>query len=336
MDVCSARLIALDWGTSSLHAYRLGDSGSILEARVLPLGIMNLAQLLEQSANENTETIFRRAFEKACGDWIRTLPPATPIIASGMIGSAQGWREAPYLQVPINITHLATSLMKIDVGDGRVIHIVPGLIEHSELPNIMRGEETQVVGVLNLIKKGSPNHETGNELLIGMPGTHSKWIFVQDNTIMHFETFMTGEVYTALGSHTILSRTARPAATPDYGAFDRGVRVARSPAGNAGLLSTIFTARSLALTGVLSPEQQPDYLSGLLVGSEIAALLRPRITETHPRVERHRSILLVGDAALCTRYIRALADNGWGDVQYVTNATERGLWELAVQARLVS
>jgi len=336
MGVSTVRLIALDWGTSSLRAYSMGDSGSVLEARTLPLGVMVLAQLLDQSTNEDTDTIFCRAFEKACGDWLQSSP-AAPIIASGMIGSSQGWHETPYLTVPISIARFDTALTKFKASAGRVIHIVPGLIENSELPNVMRGEETQVVGALSLMARECPNQpELGNEVLVGMPGTHSKWVFVRDDDIIHFETFMTGEIYAALGSHTILSRTARPAAEPDYAAFDRGVRVARSSAGNDGILSTVFSARTLVLTGVLMPEQQPDYLSGLLVGAEIASLLRPRIHETFPRIGTNRFILLVGNTALCLRYVRALAENGIENVRFVTNATEHGLWKLAVQAGLVS
>src|SRR5882672_5410925 len=155
MGVSAARLIALDWGTSSLRAYSLGDSGSVLEARTLPLGVMVLAQLLDQATNEDTDTIFCRAFEKACGDWLQSSP--APIIASGMIGSSHGWHETPYLTVPISIARFATALTKFKVGAGRVIHIVPGLIENSELPNVMRGEETQVVGALSLTAQECPN-----------------------------------------------------------------------------------------------------------------------------------------------------------------------------------
>src|SRR5262249_49070945 len=110
------------------------------------------------------------------------------------------------------------------------------------------------------------------EVWIGLPGTHAKWVRVRDRRIVQFRTFMTGEVFAALCEHTILGRTMRRAATPDLAAFDRGVAVARSGEARAGILSTMFSTRTLGLVGALAPEAQADYLSGLLIGHEIAAL----------------------------------------------------------------
>jgi 2-dehydro-3-deoxygalactonokinase len=316
--VADTQLIALDWGTTSLRAYRFDRAGQVAESRQLASGIMRIAT--EGSADAG----FECAFEQACGDW-RCASPASAIIACGMIGSAQGWREAAYLEVPTSLDDLGRTLTEIEIGSGAVLHIIPGLIARRPLPEVMRGEETQVAGVIE--PGGGAPSRPGADRWIGLPGTHSKWVRVRDRRIVQFHTFMTGEVFAALCAHTILGRTMRRPATPDHHAFDRGVAVARSPEARAGVLSTMFSARTLGLVGALSAEAQADYLSGLLVGHEIAAL--------ECLGEHLESIVLVGCDDLCHRYQRALAGFGHAPPAIASGATERGLWHVASSAGLV-
>lgn len=145
-----------------------------------------------------------------------------------------------------------------------------------------------------------------------------------EGCITHFDTFMTGELFAVLSKHSILGRTQQPCEHFQAEAFDRGVHVALSTDGERGVLSTLFSARTLGLTGALAPDQQPDYLSGLLIGHELAGL---------PGSAKHTPIVLVG-AALCARYQRALALCGFAHVSLAQEATERGLWQLAVAAGL--
>jgi len=319
-----AALIALDWGTSSLRAYRLDATGRTLDARHLPWGIMRLPQPLQDGAATTALSGFELAFEQACGDWLRA-EPALPVIACGMVGSAQGWKEAAYLDVPVDLDRIGTRLTVVDRPGGTPLHIVPGLIQRHGLPNVMRGEETQVFGVMS--EQASADADS---VLIGLPGTHSKWVNARRGRVTHFDTFMTGEVYAALRGHTILGRTMADAASPDMAAFERGLKVAGAPAGRAGVMSTIFSTRALGLTGELAPESQADYLSGLLIGHEIAALAEMlRQQGELPR------IVLCGDPALCRRYILAMQHYGLGTPAQAQNATERGLWHLAVSAGLV-
>ena len=233
-----------------------------------------------------------------------------------MIGSAQGWREAAYLDVPANLDDLGRALTEVETRSGAVLHIIPGLIHRGPLPDVMRGEETQVAGAIERA-----------DAWIGLPGTHSKWVRVQDRRIVAFHTFMTGEVFAALCAHTLLGRTMQRPAAPDLPAFDRGVAVARSPEARAGLLSTIFSTRTLGLVGALAAEAQADYLSGLLVGHELAALAH--------LAERLEPIVLVGSDELCLRYQRALAAFGHARAAIASGATERGLWRVACSAGLV-
>jgi 2-dehydro-3-deoxygalactonokinase len=397
-----AALIALDWGTSSLRAYRLDDTGRTLDTRHLPWGIMRLPQPLQDGAASTALSGFDLAFEQACGDWLRA-EPTLPVIACGMVGSAQGWQEAAYLDVPVDLARIGTLLTVVQrTGpDATPVHIVPGLIQRHGLPNVMRGEETQVFGVMfdqaggvaaqpgaapdaRLDAKPNAGLDAGldakpdatpdarpdakpdpasgptsdanpiaapaDSVLIGLPGTHSKWVSAHQGRVTHFDTFMTGEVYAALRGHTILGRTMSDAPATDKqadkqaekqantqadiaadsGAFMRGVKVAGAPAGRAGVLSTIFSTRALGLTGELPSTSQADYLSGLLIGHEVSALAQMlREQGELPR------IVLCGDPALCQRYILAMQHYGLGSPEQAQNATERGLWHLAVCAGLV-
>lgn len=319
--MADTHLIALDWGTTSLRAYRFDGGGQVAESRQLASGIMRIAT--DGGATDG----FERAFDEACSDW-RGAWPASPIIACGMIGSAQGWREAAYLEIPTSLDELGRALTGVETRSGAVLHIIPGLIARGPLPEVMRGEETQVAGAMGAIEHGANTSPLpGADLWIGLPGTHSKWVRVQDRRIVGFHTFMTGEVFAALCAHTLLGRTMRPPATPDDHAFDRGVAVARSPEAGAGVLSTMFSTRTLGLVGALTAEQQADYLSGLLVGHELAAL--------EHLAERLESIVLVGDDDLCRRYRRALAAFGHAPAAIARGATARGLWRVASSAGLV-
>ncbi|OZI44208.1 2-dehydro-3-deoxygalactonokinase [Bordetella genomosp. 5] len=321
----AAALIALDWGTSSLRAYRMGSDGQTLDARHLPWGIMNLPQPVQDgalsAAPADQDSRFELAFEHACGDWLRA-EPHLPVIACGMVGSAQGWREAAYLDVPVDLRQLAGQLTQVP-RQGTPLHIVPGLIQRHGLPNVMRGEETQVAGVLDTLGADA------DDLLIGLPGTHSKWVSVRRGRVTHFDTFMTGEVYAALRGHTILGRTMSDGGA-DPEAYARGLRVAGAPAGRAGVLSTIFSARTLSLTGALTASAGPDYLSGLLIGHEIATL-----AEMLRQQGATPTLVLCGDDALCDRYRLALDHYGLGTPAQARHATERGLWHLAHAAGLV-
>jgi 2-dehydro-3-deoxygalactonokinase len=308
-------LIALDWGTTSLRAYLLDDDGIALDTRASSAGIMKLPA-----------GGFDQAFEETCGAWL-DAHPQLPVIAAGMVGSAQGWIEAPYVEAPADATALVAGIVKVKAARGVTVHIVPGVLERGTLPNVMRGEETQIFGALS----GDASLNAKDGALIGLPGTHAKWAFVRDERIERFYTFMTGETFGALRDHTILGRTMHPAESPDQAAFLRGVDTARD-AGHPGVLATIFSTRTLGLTGQLTAEQQPDYLSGLLIGHELRGL--NEVLARDQSTLSGRTLRLIGNDALCDRYRAALARFGCDDAQTVAHATERGLYRIAAQAGL--
>jgi 2-dehydro-3-deoxygalactonokinase len=246
-----------------------------------------------------------------------------------MVGSAQGWVEAPYVETPAGADALVAGIVTVKTARGVVVHVVPGVLERGVLPNVMRGEETQIFGAL----ASEPSLGTSGGALIGLPGTHAKWAFVSDERIERFYTFMTGETFSVLRDHTILGRTMHPSATHDEQAFVRGVDTARD-AGDAGMLATIFTTRTLGLTGQLTGEQQPDYLSGLLIGHELRGLSEVLTREGSSLAGK--TLRLIGSDALCDRYRVALSRFGCHDAPIVAQATEHGLYRIAVLAGLVA
>lgn len=303
-----ARLIALDWGTSSLRAYLLGEGGAPIEQRHQPWGLLHLP-----------EGGFAAAFQGVAGDWLEAMP-ALPVIASGMVGSAQGWREAPYASCPADAAALSAQLLRFEALPGAMLHLVPGVRLGGPRPDVMRGEETQVIGLLAM----QPSLAAHARLL--MPGTHSKWVRVQAGCIVDFHTYMTGELFALLREHSILGRPAREAGGGQASdeAFDRGVAAVRG-AGAAGATALLFSARALVLGGQLRAGESLDYLSGLLVGEELRCALRG---------DGGLEPVLVGDAGLCERYQRALALFGRTSQPAGQGAASAGLWQIATRAGL--
>ncbi|WP_157268684.1 2-dehydro-3-deoxygalactonokinase [Azohydromonas aeria] len=312
-------LIGLDWGTTSLRAWLFDAQGAVLDTRASPLGIMRLPRPADLGGCDD-------AFQKLCADWLDARE--VPVIAAGMVGSVQGWKEAPYVALPADPGPLARALVPVRSARGSVVHIMPGLIEQGALPNVMRGEETQVLGAL----VAHASLRRAPRVLLGLPGTHAKWVFVVEGRVERFLTFMTGEVFAALCEHTILGRTMQTGAQPQDEAFLRGVDTARRH-GQAGLLATIFSTRTLGLTGQLAPAQQADYLSGLLIGHELMGLAAVLAGEDFKPSDWTPG--LIGDAALCRRYRLALAHAQGLDAPVLEHSTEQGLFHIAREAGLL-
>jgi 2-dehydro-3-deoxygalactonokinase len=299
-------LIALDWGTSNLRASLLGDDGAVLDARAAAGGVMAVP-----------ERRFAQALQSLCGDWIGAH--RVPLIASGMIGSRQGWREAPYLACPAGLADAAARLTRVDVPSelpsGVVLHIVPGLhvVGPDGLDDVMRGEETQLWGA-----------DLGAGRCAILPGTHSKWAWLgEGGQVVAFQTCMTGEVFALLSQHSILGRLmVSGGASPR--AFEQGVRLGLAE--NAQLLHALFANRTAGLMNRLPGEGLADHLSGLLIGAEIGGALRRGVVEP---------LALIGDEALCGRYEVALSLAGLTSTRVAMGATTRGQWRVAEAAGLV-
>jgi len=310
-------LIALDWGTSSLRAYLMGRGGALLERRTQPWGIQHLP-----------EGGFVAAFRGIAGDW-RDQLPTLPVLAAGMIGSRHGWREVPYVECPADPTAIAGGIVAFDGGCGTV-HIVPGLIQGGGLPDVMRGEETQIIGALAI------EPELAAASLFVLPGTHCKWADIRAGRVVRFTTYITGELYAVLRDHSILGRPAKEAVVQPvdtasavaHASFHRGLKTALD-SGIEGMAGRLFTTRSLFLNGELSAPQSLDYLSGLLVGEEIRSMTAGLHGSPCP------PIVLLGDAGLCDRYRMALAAFGIHRVRTLDETGPAGLWQIASAARLL-
>jgi 2-dehydro-3-deoxygalactonokinase len=179
-------MLAIDWGTSSLRCYRLDKAGNIIDQRSSAKGILSVA-----------EAKFAEALETEAGDWIAA--GENPIVMSGMIGSRQGWTEASYAECPAGLAQIAGKLKEVRWAGNRA-WIAPGLScrDRSGVRDVMRGEEMQILGVLDELGPG--------EHQICLPGTHSKWVQVGSGRIERFRTHMTGEVFAVLKAHSILGR----------------------------------------------------------------------------------------------------------------------------------
>ena len=254
--------ISLDWGTTSFRAYEVDAVGKVINQQAAPEGILAVKD---------------GAFERVLEDHIGTWSKALPIIASGMITSRQGWMECAYAQCPAGVEALAKSITRKTTASGRALHFITGL--HYQSPTIghdvIRGEETQVLGALGL---GSGHVITR--------GTHCKWIDVAAGNVTGFSTYMTGESFALYKQHSILGRLMHEAPQDDA-AFRRGVE--KALADPAGMLHSMFSVRTLGLFNQVPADGLSSYLLGLLTGCEVAHATAAR--------DRSAEYILIGSAA---------------------------------------
>jgi 2-dehydro-3-deoxygalactonokinase len=246
--------IGLDWGTTSFRAYLVSADGSVQDQTAAPEGILSVK-----------DGAFENALEARIATWDKSLP----IVASGMITSRQGWVELPYVDCPAGPAELARSIQIKTLASGRTVHFMTGLHLNSQTlgHDVMRSEETQVFGAMD---SGASHFVT--------PGTHSKWIDVEEDKITNFATYITGETFSLLKQHSILGRLMANDADDDH-EFHKGVD--RAFADPAGLLHNLFSARSLALFNELAPEKISSYLSGMVIGAEVAHAVSMRDSTNH-------------------------------------------------------
>lgn len=286
------RLVAIDWGTSSLRGALLETDGRVLEEQSHPRGILSVKP-----------GAFTEVFETFFAEWMR--PAGTRCLISGMAGSKQGWVEAPYCPCPAGLADVRGKILEIEPGR---ISIVPGLSDsHDGVPDVMRGEEVQIFGAMAL---------TGlHDGLFVLPGTHNKWARVKNGKVSGFRTFMTGEFYALLSQHSILARTLDPSAALDEAAFLQGVTQSDN---GQGLLHNAFGARTLALFDRMPTRELSSYLSGILIGEEL------RTQSIHAAVD----VVLIGAPALTQRYLLALRVAGIQARTLGAEATWAGLHAL--------
>jgi 2-dehydro-3-deoxygalactonokinase len=296
-------MIVVDWGTSSFRAFRVATDGTIFDRRSNPRGIMHVK-----------DGRFAETLREEIGEWLKA--GESRVLLSGMIGSRQGWKEAPYVRCPAGAAELSAALIDVPF-DGAAVKLVPGMngVDTSGVAEVMRGEETQVVGALTAMN--------GNGLAC-LPGTHSKWVRVENGRIVRFTSHMTGEAFGALRDHTILGRMMRDGPPGDAAAnksFLAGIERAKEP---GGLLHHLFGVRTQTLTGKLAETDGASYLSGILIGHELRAELDTARDET---------VHLIGAPELVALYAQAIAACGAKAISLDADASVRGLVMIGEHAK---
>lgn len=304
-------LVGIDWGTSGFRGYLLAVDGTVLDWVASDDGILSV---------ENGD--FQATLSANIGHWLAAAP-MSPVIMAGMIGSRQGWHEADYIDCPVDVDSLAGRLASVADGEGRVARIVPGVarIDADDVPDVIRGEETQIAGALV---------GQGTEIFV-LPGTHSKWAIAEEGRIVWFSTFMTGELFGILCRHSILGRTMA-GDDHDPAAFHRGFDYGlAADAGRGGLLKRLFSARTLALFARLPESGTRSYLSGLLIGCEIAEAGRA----AGERLKDGAPIVVLGGAKLSAAYVEGLARAGMEASVGPSDCAALGLARIARAAGLI-
>lgn len=282
-DDSSAVAIGVDWGTTHRRGYALAADGRCLAEQADADGMLAARGRFEPSL----ETLLQA---------LNATGPQVRVLMSGMVGSASGWVQAPYLSPEVPLRELHQHLLRVP-GTARCVEIVPGIaLKRGEAVDVMRGEETQLLGAALL------GHDNGWFLL---PGTHSKWVLMAQGRVADFATFMTGELFELLGRHGTLAAAAGAAGVagphhPD--AFAQGLQ----GSAHVALSHALFGCRARVVTGELPPEQARDYLSGLLIGAEWHELRR-RGAGHLPKV-----VTVIGAPMLAARHADAAQAFGVG------------------------
>lgn len=281
MSSTPATLIAVDWGTTNFRAALLNADGQVLDRLQASRGIRHVRP-----------GRFGAVLTELLGGWFQEQP-GVPVIMAGMVGSVGGLVEVPYLPCPVSLDEMASAMFAVPGLDvGRDVLIVPGLSGRSVSGNhdVMRGEEIQIVG--------ATESAATTERVLCLPGTHSKWAVLRGREVRDFSTSMTGDAFAALRDHTILGQFASGEGD-DPEAFGRGLECASRP---GGLLHHLFSARSEVLLGGLPAASASAYLSGVLIGAEVRAMVEA--------LDCRAGVDVVGSKALTELYAQALRHAG--------------------------
>ena len=303
-------LLGIDWGTSNRRAWWLGPCGEVLAEVADDKGLLTVGGGFAASLAEL----------RATGP---AQEPSTPIVMAGMVGSASGWREVPYLDAATPLADIAHHLAPLPEAGPRAF-IVPGLCFTGAdgRVDVMRGEETQLLGAQRL------GHGDGWFVL---PGTHSKWVHVQGGSVVDLATYMTGELFSLLTQHGTLASVTRGAVTEaasaktsevSAAAFSEGV----AAAARSGLSNALFGCRAQVVAGRMPAAQAREHLSGLLIGAEWHDVAR-RAGRVPDR------ITLIGSAQLEERYAAVGGAFGCTVTALDARAVQLAAWQ-ALQASI--
>jgi 2-dehydro-3-deoxygalactonokinase len=269
--------IAADWGTSNLRVWAMSGANTVIASAESADGMGRLDR-----------AGYEPALLRLIGDWLPTAS-RIPVVACGMVGSRQGWIEAPYRAVPCTPAE-AGRLIAPPVSDGRItVHVLPGL-KQERPADVMRGEETQIAGLLA--------REPDFDGVACLPGTHAKWVHLSGGEVVSFQTFLTGELFALIAEQSVLRHSVGTDGWDDV-AFADSVADALSRPDK--MAARLFSLRAEGLLQGLSPATARARLSGLLIGTELAGA-RPYWLG--------RDIVIVGASKVSAAYAAALASQG--------------------------
>jgi 2-dehydro-3-deoxygalactonokinase len=273
------KMIVIDWGTTNFRAQHIDSTGEVIASEQRDCGVASLSK--PQMAD-----VIKQVYNNS--------PLKEPTLYTcGMIGSSIGWYDVPYIPCRASLSSLAKGVHWSDF-DGVPVGILPGLKCQATNGSwdVMRGEEMQALGWAST--QAEPN--TLNSVCI-TPGTHSKWIKIEQGEISTFFTNMTGEIFALLKTHGLLRHhiTESVTASPE---FLLGLEQGGSEQCLGRLL---FSIRANCLLAGMTPQQASDFASGLLIGAEITDGLREYAIKP-----QHSPLCIIGSPALTNLYHAAL------------------------------
>lgn len=272
-----ANTLAIDWGTTHLRVWLLDTEGQVLAQRQSDRGMGKLAP---------------HEFEPALLDLVDDWLAADQVIqatACGMVGARQGWIEADYAELPYRPAQ--GNATNAPCADPRLaVQILPGLCQRQPHADVMRGEETQIAGYL-----ASDTNFSG---VICLPGTHTKWVRIDNGVIRQFQTVMTGELFALLSQQSVLRHSVN---SDDWDAAAFSTALTAALAEPARVVAQLFQLRAADLLEGQAAASAKARLSGLLIGLELAG------TRAY---WQQQAVVLIGDESLCQRYVEGLATQG--------------------------
>lgn len=278
--------IAADWGTSNLRIWGVDASGKVVVQRSSQDGMGGLAP-----------ADFEPALLSLIGD-ILPSDCVTQVLICGMAGAKQGWVEAPYANVPYSflVSSKGNCPIKARTKDKRInARILPGLSQQKPF-DVMRGEETQISGFLS--------NEKDFDGILCMPGTHTKWVSISENTLQNFQTTMTGEMFALISKQSVLrhslgENTSRDSSAWDQRIFNSTIEETRTSPNHA--ITRLFEIRAASLLSDQTSAQANSRLSGLLIGAEVNAT---------KSLWQEKQVIIIGDPTLSALYECALLSFG--------------------------
>lgn len=258
--------LIIDWGSTNFRAFAMDNRGNLVDKIDHKLGLLQI-----------TDGKFSESLKDILSDWLGSFQ-SFPIVMAGMVGADQGWIPVPYISAPVSIENLAKKAHSFSLPWGAKATIIPGVsyLNISGNKDVMRGEEVQLFGLVNII-----NEANATALF---PGTHSKHIEFHNNKLTQFTTYMTGELFSILATQSILGK-GLPKQQPSESAFYKGVMESKA----SNLTHQLFMTRTHRLFGKVKENAVLDYLSGLLIGYEIREI-------------QTKHVYLVGNKKLSIRY----------------------------------